>query len=63
MTKQMVEMIKAEYAPYHKMREFQQGYDAYMNGNMWNEHDCEGVAAQAWDRGANAAMRISRGEG
>lgn len=49
--------IKAKYAPYNTFPEFEQGYQAYMEGRVpaW---DIPGVAGQAYDRGANAAMEV-----
>ena len=52
-----VEEIKAEYAPYHTMIEFEQGYADYMAGKV-PAFDIPGVAAQAYDRGGNAAMQV-----
>jgi len=53
--------IAAEYAPYNTMAAFELGADAYRNGRA---ADCpfsaDSVAAQAWDRGACAAMRFTR---
>ena len=50
--------IAAEYAPYNTMPEFQRAAQDYMDRiarNMGN-----GVAAQAYDRGLEAAMRYVR---
>lgn len=55
------EAIKAEYAPYNKMPEFQQGYDYYVAGKV-PAFDIPGVAGQAFNRGAEAAMRVQRAE-
>ncbi len=54
-----VEQIKAEYAPYNKMPEFEEGYLMYMFGKV-PAYEIGGVAGQAFDRGAEAAMRVSR---
>jgi hypothetical protein len=45
------------YAPYHTMPEFEEAYAAYSQGGNWNSPNYEGVAAQAYDRGAECAMR------
>jgi hypothetical protein len=59
--------IKAEYRPYDTLPEFQEGFDAYQRGGARrtyempprrNPHD--GYKAQAFDRGANAAMLYAR---
>lgn len=50
-----VDAIKASYAPYHIMKAFDKGYNDYMAGRLG---DMAGVAGQAYDRGANAAMRV-----
>jgi len=47
-----------DYAPYHTFPEFDDGITAYMEGRHDNPHD--GVAAQAWDRGSEYAMRVVR---
>ncbi len=51
--------LKAEYAPYHKMHDFQSGFDDYMAGHV-QTFDLPGLGGQAYARGAEAAMRISR---
>jgi hypothetical protein len=55
--------IFREYAPYDSMPEFNEGYRAYQIDGAAdfrrNPYD-DGVAAQAWDRGANAAMQYGR---
>lgn len=50
--------IKAEYAPYHTMPAFTFGYDCYDLGIY--ESGFTGVAAQAFDRGLEAAMQVAR---
>ena len=54
--------ICAAYAPYNAMPEFQHGFDAYRRGDT-NPHNADSVEAQAWDRGANAAMQYARQTG
>jgi hypothetical protein len=44
------------YAPYHAYPEFKQGFDDYMECRL-REYD--GVKGQAYDRGAECAMRRS----
>jgi hypothetical protein len=46
------------YRPYHTMPEFKHGYDDYVAGRVpaW---DIPNVAGQAYDRGAELAMRRS----
>jgi hypothetical protein len=55
--------MPSDYAPYHKFPEFDQGIDDYMSGRYDNLYDGDprkGLAAQAWDRGAEYAMRVIR---
>jgi hypothetical protein len=49
------------YAPYHTMCEFETGFTDYELGQNFSDsfHD---VAGQAYDRGAECAMRRQRGE-
>ncbi len=57
-------MMKSElleqYAPYHYMQEFHDGWSAYELEDFDNPHDLNSVACQAFDRGMEAAMRWSR---
>jgi hypothetical protein len=55
---QILSNIVADYAPYDRYEAFAEGYAAYHLGQLANP--CDGVQAQAWDRGANAAMRFAR---
>lgn len=57
-SKQTFNQIAAEYAPYNLFPEFQHGAEAYMDRLYTNPYD--NVAAQAWDRGAEAAMKYTR---
>jgi hypothetical protein len=50
--------IAADYAPYDGMIAFTQGALAFGQCIFDNPH--EGVNAQAWDRGLEAAMRFAR---
>jgi hypothetical protein len=53
--------IKAQYRPYDSMPEFEQGFRAYqLDGPHRLSPHSGGVAAQAFDRGANAAMLYAR---
>lgn len=53
------------YAPYHMIVQpyhwFKMGFDDYQN--CQTRHDLEGVPAQAYDRGAECAMRRARAAG
>jgi hypothetical protein len=59
MTK-MQQAIEAsqQYAPYNGLPEFWQGYREYLRGERT---DLENVPAQAYDRGAEMAMKLERG--
>lgn len=54
-----------EYRPYHTMPAFAKGAENYMDRN----YECpysephQGLHAQAWDRGAECAMRFTRQHG
>jgi hypothetical protein len=54
--------IVAQYRPYETMPEFWEGLENYRHGIYRSPYDSDGsaqngVKGQAWDRGANAAMR------
>jgi hypothetical protein len=49
-----------KYAPYHLMPEFERGRLDYHRGEIANPFPADSVAAQAWDRGAEAQMRAER---
>jgi hypothetical protein len=53
--------IAAEYAPYHTMQAFQLGAQDYMDRAPLR--DFPDVDGQAYDRGAEAAMRYTRQKG
>jgi hypothetical protein len=53
--------IAQEYAPYNSRPEFQRGAEDYMDLRLNNPF--RGVSAQAWDRGAECAMRFTRQHG
>ena len=52
--------IVESYAPYHRYAEFGEGFVAY--GVSYDNPYADGVAAQAWDRGLEAAMRWARAQ-
>jgi hypothetical protein len=54
--------IKAQYRPYDSLPEFQEGYDACERDRVLrcNPYGDDSYKAQAWDRGANAAMLYKR---
>ncbi len=51
--------IRAEYAPYDTFPEFDEGFAAFADRN-WSNPYPSSVAAQAWDRGLDAASRYAR---
>jgi hypothetical protein len=52
--------IRHQYRPYDTMPEFEEGFRAYMLDGPHRRDPYDGVQAQAWDRGANAAMLYKR---
>jgi hypothetical protein len=52
--------IQAEYAPHDRFAEFHIGWQDYLDRHLRNPYGAEGVAAQSWDRGAEAAMKWER---
>jgi hypothetical protein len=52
--------IKAEYAPYDRFPEFEESFAAHAKRQYRNPY--EGVPAQAWDRGLEAAARFADGD-
>jgi hypothetical protein len=57
--------IRASYAPYDTMPAFDEGFRARAEGGFQNPYDgrkdiAGQVAAQAWDRGLEAAARYAR---
>ena len=54
------DLIKRHYRPYDTHEEFVRGFSAYQAGNFRNPHETDGISAQAWDLGVEAAMRCSR---
>ena len=55
------------YAPYHTMEAFRWGYEFYMAGKWVGAEplscNADSVAGQAYDRGAECAMRHAREAG
>lgn len=64
MTKTFPEIAR-EYRPYDTLPGFQEGAEAYMDRKYDNPYTDprDGVKAQAWDRGLEAAMRFTRQHG
>jgi hypothetical protein len=56
----ILEYIRSQYRPYDSMPEFSEGMKAYHLDGAHRRNPYDGVAAQAWDRGANAAMLYAR---
>jgi hypothetical protein len=52
--------IVKEYAPYDAMPEFRVGFESHARGLYGNPYNADSVAAQAWDRGLEAASRYAR---
>lgn len=69
MTIQAIELTIEEierYAPYHTMPGFSAGFNSYNRGDRWpgvTTHITDGIYAQAYDRGAECAMRRQRAAG
>ena len=55
---QTIETLAAEYAPYNTMQAFAEGVADYQSGKKLSER--QGMDAQAYDRGAECAMRVAR---
>jgi hypothetical protein len=57
--------IVEDYRPYDTLEAFGEGFVDYQAGSFKNRYELDKtprgqVNAQAWDRGANAAMRYAR---
>jgi hypothetical protein len=52
--------VKAQYRPYDTLPEFEEGFEAYGHDGPHRRNPHDGCKAQAWDRGANAAMLFAR---
>jgi hypothetical protein len=53
---EILAVIRQQYAPYDTFPEFDIGFTDYQNSVNHRTTGYDGVAAQAYDRGANAAM-------
>ena len=53
--------ILQSYAPYNGFPAFREGMAAYACRSMDNPYPRGSMAAQAWDRGVEAAMKIGLG--
>jgi hypothetical protein len=49
-----------DYAPYHLFEAFAEGVGDYRRARLTGPYGRHGVEAQAWDRGAEYAMRLAR---
>jgi hypothetical protein len=59
MTKRIADLAP-EYAPYNQLPEFEEGLCAFALGIYTNPYNSFLVAAQAWDRGMECAMRVAQ---
>jgi hypothetical protein len=57
-TTNLLTALACEYAPYDTITAFGEGFVAYQSHQYRNPYD--GVNGQAWDRGAECAMRYAR---
>jgi hypothetical protein len=57
------ELIKRQYHPYDTHEEFGRGFSAYQDGDVCNPHQADSISAQAWARGAEAAMHVKKATG
>ena len=55
-----IEAICADYAPYHDLKEFNDGFIDYLDGRHGRSNLRDGVERQAYDRGYEAGMRVRR---
>jgi hypothetical protein len=53
--------ILQSYTPYNGRPEFREGMAAYACGSTANPYPADSIAAQAWARGFEAAVRIGLG--
>jgi hypothetical protein len=56
------EFAANQYAPYHTFPEFAEGVSDYNDRGIWDRTPYDGVKAQAYDRGLEAAMRFIRSD-
>jgi hypothetical protein len=52
--------VQERYRPYSNLAEFHVGWKDYLAGRTHNPYGDDEVAAQAWDRGAEACMKWQR---
>ena len=57
----ILDLIKRHYHPFDTHEQFFRGFSAYQAGNCRNPHRANSIAAQAWDRGVEAAMNYEEG--
>jgi hypothetical protein len=50
--------LPEDYAPYHTYPAFNRGYNAYLKCNWDKPINLTGIDEQAYDRGAEYAMRV-----
>jgi hypothetical protein len=61
MSDAILKRIVEQYRPHNTYLAFREGYEAYRTvGRAWDNPYPDGVEAQAWDRGACAAMQYQR---
>jgi hypothetical protein len=65
---ELLTKIVEDYRPYDTLEAFGEGFVDYQAGSFKNRYECDKtprgqVNAQAWDRGADAAMRYARAIG
>ena len=58
--KLIFDFVKQQYCPYDTHEAFVRGFAAYQAGDFNNPHAADSIAAQAWDFGAEAAMKCAR---
>jgi hypothetical protein len=61
-TKMTERPMPTDYAPYDQFPAFDEGINDYMSGRFENPYTDprDGVKAQAWDRGSEYSMRVTR---
>jgi hypothetical protein len=57
---QVASCLLAQYAPYSRMHAFEVGAQAYARHDYHCPYSADSVEGQAWDRGLEYAMRLSR---
>ncbi len=59
----ILKVIRQHFEPYDRHEEFDRGFAAYQAGEFRNPHAADSIAARAWDRGWEAAMRFEKATG